>query len=127
MQPFKWFAAGVSSKTSWEWMELLIVPLFLALSAFYLENRVDRRQEIIAEERYKQEQQIADEQSKQETLISYFSQMKELLLDRQLRKAEENSEVRSVARATTTTSIRALDSERNILLLNFLKESNLIY
>lgn len=126
MKSLKWFLSGVSEKTSWEWMELLLVPMFFAGGAFYLESRIEKRQELASEERYKQESQIADERSKQETLASYFEQMKELLLDRQLRESEEDSEVRSVARAVTTTTTQNLGSEQNALLVNFLRESNLI-
>ena len=126
LPPKRWFAVGISDKTSWEWMELLIIPLFLAVGAFYLENQIERRQERIAFERYQQESQIADERAKQETLTSYFEQMKELLLSENLRRASEDSEVRSVARAITTTAVGELDSQRNRLLLSFLQESNLI-
>ena len=105
---------------------VLLIPLFLAVGAFYLENQIERRQERIASERYEQETQIANERAKQETLTSYFEQMKELLLSENLRESSEDSEVRSVARAITTTTIKELGSDRNQLLISFLRESNLI-
>ncbi|MBE9062232.1 hypothetical protein [cf. Phormidesmis sp. LEGE 11477] len=112
--PVRWFASGVLGKTSWEWMELLLIPSFLAVGAFYLENQIERRQE-----------RIADERIKQETLTSYFEQMKELLLSENLRESSVDSEVCSVARALTTTTVRELGSEHNALLVSFLQESNL--
>lgn len=124
--PVRWWLSGVSGKTSWQWLELLIVPLFLAMGAFYLENRVEQRQERIATERYKQEAEIADSQAKQEVLDSYLEKMQGLMLDRGLRDSLEDSEVRSVARAITTTAIKELDDGRNALLINFLQESTLI-
>ena len=124
--PFKWFISGFSGKTSWEWLELLIVPAGLAIGAFYLESQAERRQEEIATTRYEQEAQIADVRAKQETLDNYLEKMQELLLNRNLRNADEASEVRSVARAITTTAIREMGSDRNALLVNFLQESNLI-
>lgn len=124
--PTKWVLSGIEGKTSWEWLELLIVPLFLAAGAFYLENRVEQRQERIATERYEQEAEIADARAKQETLDNYLEQMQTLLLDRDLRNAPEDSEVRSVARAITVTAIKELGNERNALLISFLQESNLI-
>lgn len=51
--------------------------------------------------------------------------MQGLLLDRDLRKSSKDSEVRSVARAITTTVMRELDASRNALLIDFLQESNL--
>lgn len=119
MNPFKlsykWVASGLSGKTAWDWLELLVVPLGLAVGVFYLESRVENRQG-----------SMADERVKQEVLDGYLEKMQELLLDRNLRGAEEESEVRSVARAITTTAIRELDSDRNTLLISFLKESRLI-
>jgi len=124
--PFKWLLSGFSGKTSWEWLELLIVPVGLAVGAFYLETRVERRQEEIAATRYEQELQIADARAKQETLDNYLEKMQELLLDRSLRDADEDSEVRSVARAITTTAIKELGHERNALLTEFLRQARLI-
>ena len=124
--PFKWLISGFSGKTSWEWLELLIVPVGLAIGAFYLESQVERRQERIATTRYEQEAQIADARAKQETLDNYLEKMQGLLLDRDLRSADEDSEVRSVARAITTTAIRELGSDHNALLISFLQESELI-
>lgn len=126
LTPARWFLVGIKDKSSWEWLELLIVPLFLATGAFYLERRVERRQEQIAAERYEQQAEIADTRAKQETLDNYLEQMQGLLLDRNLRGAPEDSEVRSVARAITVTTIRELGSERNALLIGFLQESDLI-
>ena len=122
----KWVTSGLSGKTSWEWLELLIVPLGLAIGAFYLDSQVEGRQERIATERYEQERNIADERAKQEILDSYLEKMQGLLLDRNLRKSSEDSEVRSVARAITTTAIKDLDATGNALLLDFLQESNLV-
>ena len=121
--------SGVQGKTSWEWLGLLIVPLvplFLAMGAFYLGSQVERRQESIAAQRYEQEAQIADTRAKQETLDNYLEKMQGLLLDRNLRKASEDSDVRNVARAITAITIRDLGSDRNALLVSFLQESDLI-
>lgn len=124
--PLAWAVRGVAGKTSWEWLELLIVPLFLAGGAFYLETRVESRQERIAAERYEQETQISDEQAKQAVLDNYLEKMQGLLLDRELRDASIRSEVGGVARAITTTAIKDLDAERNALLIIFLREAILI-
>ena len=111
---FKWLFSGLSGKTSWEWLELFIIPSFLAVGAFYLEEKVEKRQEIIAEER-----------AKQETLVNYFDRMQELMIDKELRQQTQGSEVRDIARAITTITIQALDRERNFLLIRFLRESDL--
>jgi uncharacterized protein YjbI with pentapeptide repeats len=124
--PAKWVASGVAGKTSWEWLELLIVPVLLAGGAFYIDNQSEKRQEAIASERYENETDLANERAKQETLNSYLEQMKELLLSEKLRTSPVDSEVRSVARAITTTTIKDLDNTRNALVIDFLRESKLL-
>jgi uncharacterized protein YjbI with pentapeptide repeats len=111
----RWIVPGVAGKTSWEWLELLFVPVLLAGGAFYLNDQSEKRQESIATER-----------AQQETLISYFDQMKELLLSEGLRKSPADSEVRSVARAITSITIKDVDGEHNALVISFLRESNLL-
>jgi uncharacterized protein YjbI with pentapeptide repeats len=122
----KWIVLGFKGKNSWDWLQLLIVPVLLAGSAFYLDNQSEKRQESVAKERYENETTLADERAKQETLNNYFSQMKDLLLSEGLRKASADSEVRSVARAITTTTVKNLDGDRNALVIDFLGESNLL-
>ncbi len=126
LTPARWFVNGLSGKTSWEWLELFIVPLFLAIGAFYLDNGVEQRQERIAAERYEQEASIADDRARQEILDSYLEKMQELLLDRDLRESSENIESFVIARAITATAIKGLDSERNHLLVVFLREADLL-
>jgi uncharacterized protein YjbI with pentapeptide repeats len=124
--PFRWFVSGVSNKTSWEWLELLLVPVLLAIGAFALENQADLRQQRLADERRESEILIEADRNHQGTLNSYFEQMKDLLLDRNLRESQPSDEVFSMARAITSTTIKELNSERNQLLIIFLRESNLI-
>ena len=52
--------------------------------------------------------------------------MQNLLLAGKFQDSSRNSEVRSVSRAFTTTTIKSLDSKQNVLLVNFLQEANLI-
>ena len=125
--PQGWIWSGLSGKTSWEWLELLIIPILLATGGFYLDKQVESRQEMVAIERYNQERAIAHDRDRQETLVTYLDKMQKLLLDKDLRSADSiNDEVIGVARAITATAIKDLDAKRNELLVDFLKDSNLI-
>ncbi len=126
---------GFGEKKLWDFLELLIVPVILAVGAFYLEDQASNRQEKIADDRYKQEQRIANsryqqEQSiansryQQETLKAYFDQITQLLLEKNLRQS--NSEAQVIARARTLSALGELDENRKGLLLKFLNEANLI-
>src|SRR6185436_681231 len=64
---------GFETKTLWDWMELLIIPLILAVGAFFL-NRSER----------KTEREIAKDRQQEQALQSYFDQMTELLLEKDL-------------------------------------------
>jgi uncharacterized protein YjbI with pentapeptide repeats len=103
------------TKTIWDWMELLIIPIVLALGAWWL-NTSERRNE----------REIAEDNRNQTTLEAYFDRMTELLLERTLRESQELDEVRCIARTRTLSVLRNLDSRRKGQVLQFLYESNLV-
>ena len=61
---------GFEVKTLWDWMELLIIPLFLAGGAFFL-NRSERNNE----------REIATDRQREAAFQAYLTQMKDLLLN----------------------------------------------
>jgi len=126
----------VREKTFWDWMELLIIPLVLALGAFFL-NRSERALEHqIAAERTKEDRRLADERAKLEreiaidrqreaALQNYLDRMSELLLERKLLTTKD-TKVRNVARVRTLTVLQGLDARRKGQVIKFLYESGLI-
>lgn len=126
----------VGEKTLWNWMELLIIPLVLALGAFFLnrseravERQIadDRRKEdrILADERAKLEREIAKDRQQEAALQAYIDRMSELLLKEKSRTTEIQ-EVRDVARTRTVSVMRGLDPNRNNQVIQFLRDANLI-
>ena len=116
---------GFETKTLWDWMELLIVPLFLAGGAFFLnrsEKEIERQR---TEDRANLEREIATDRQQEAALQSYLDRMAELLLEKKLRTTE-NKEVRNVARTRTLAVLRTLDGTRKGIVLRFLKEAGLI-
>ncbi len=106
---------GFINKTFWDWMELLIIPVVLAIGAF-LFNRSER----------KSEQRIAAERFQEEVLREYLDRMTELLLEKGLLTSDPESEVRIAARAQTLTTFRILDGKRKGVILKFLSDAKLI-
>ena len=102
-------------KTLWDWFELLFVPTALALAVWFL-NRAERQTE----------REIAHDQARETALQNYFDRMTELLLEKELRRSEPNTEVRDIARARTLAVLRFLDGTRKGTLMRFLYEANLI-
>lgn len=115
----------VRGKTLWDWMDLFLIPIFLALSAFYLnrsERENDRKR---AEERAILDREMATDRQQEAALQMYLDRMTELLLREKLRTTK-NKEVRNVAKTRTFAILEGLDSRRKGLVVRFLKESGLI-
>ena len=106
---------GFETKTYWDWMELLLIPLFLAGGVYYLDQS----------ER-KTERDIAKDRQQEQALQSYIDKMSELLLLKRELLTTDKGEVRDVARTRTIAILRGLDKERNDLVIQFLRETKLI-
>src|SRR5437660_377531 len=82
------YGTGFPGKTLWDWLQLLIVPLVLAIGALLFNLANSRTERQIAIQRYEQNQQIALENQRETALQVYIDRMSELLLDKGLRKTE---------------------------------------
>jgi uncharacterized protein YjbI with pentapeptide repeats len=128
---------GFQGKTVWDFLQLLIVPLMLVAIGFWFTAQQDARQQQIENERARQAQKIEDHRAAAEreltekraqyaALQAYLDQMGTLLLNRNLRAADQDSNVRNVARARTLTTLAALDPHLKQKVLRFLNETKLI-
>jgi uncharacterized protein YjbI with pentapeptide repeats len=132
-----WMLRELGGKTAWDWLQLLIVPLALAAIGFWFTAQQDARQQrieskqaqqaqSIESERAKAERKLAKERAQDEALQAYLGQMGSLLLDKNLRKSKEDSEVRTLARARTLTVFSRLDPSRKTVVMEFLVEAELV-
>jgi uncharacterized protein YjbI with pentapeptide repeats len=103
------------AKTLWDWLGLGIVPLVLALVAFFF-NRAERNNE----------QAIAQDRFRENALQTYLTQISELLLDKKLADTGSSHEARAVARMRTLTVLRQLDPARKAIVLKVLWDASLI-
>ena len=128
---------GFRGKTVWDFLQLLIVPLMLAAIGFWFTAQQDHRQQQIEDRRAQQaqkienqraeaERELAVQRAQDEALQDYLSQMGSLLLEKDLRKSEEGSEVRTLARARTLTVLGRLDPSRRTAAMQFLVEAELV-
>jgi uncharacterized protein YjbI with pentapeptide repeats len=121
-----WARTGLGDKTLWDLLQLLIVPLALTAIGFWFTVEQEARQRAVEDRRAQVQREIEAERAEQATLQAYLDQMGTLMLDRNLRAADENSDVRRLARARTLVVLDALGPTRQERLLRFLKEAELI-
>ena len=100
----------VRGKTLWDWMELLIIPLFLAVGAFILqrsESSVER--------------EIAADRQQEAVLHAYLDRMGDLLLSEKLQEAASEKAL-NIMRVRTLTVLRGLNAARKNIVLGFLRD-----
>jgi uncharacterized protein YjbI with pentapeptide repeats len=117
--------SGLRGKTLWDWLQLLIIPLALAIIALVFQLANTRTERQIAQERYEQDQQIALDKQREDLLQAYLDRISELLLKDSLRTST-SKEVRNVARVRTITVLTQLDSRRIGYVFDFLREAGLM-
>jgi hypothetical protein len=107
------------AKTLWDWMDLLIVPVVLAIGGYFLNTSQTRATQAAAERR-----------TQDEALQAYLDHMSAMLLPNKelpsLYKALPGDSLRSVARARTLTVLPRLFGDRKARVVQFLHEAGLI-
>ena len=125
------------AKTLWDVLQLLIVPFFLAIGAFWLNQIQKSREEKTtahraetereaAEKRAQTEREIAADNQQEAALQGYIDKLSELLLHENLREPQVEAKVCNIARVRTLTVLPRLDKDRKKIVLQFLYESGLI-
>lgn len=119
-------SATVWGKTLWDWLELLVVPIVLALVAVWFSTQERKDDREAADKRAQIDREIATDRLQEAALQAYYDKMTELLLKENLREAPAGEEVISIARSRTRATLRSLDNVRKGLLVEFLHEARLI-
>ena len=105
----------VPAKTLWDWLQLLLIPSFLAIGAWLIDGS-----------RKRSERRLEADRQRQKTLDDYYTCLTELLLQGRLKCSDTNTEVRNIARTRTLAALRLLDPGRRAQLLQFVYEAGLI-
>jgi uncharacterized protein YjbI with pentapeptide repeats len=113
-------------KTLWDWLQLFIVPLALAAIGLWFSAQQDAHQQEIEKDRAKSDRHIEEQRAQDAALQAYLDQMSQLMLEGNLRRSKESSEVRTLARARTQTVLGSLNSRRKGSVVQFLYEASLI-
>jgi hypothetical protein len=133
----RWTWTGLETKSAWDWLELLIIPVALGAGAFWFNTQTRKSERELAHRERENEQElahrerendreIAQDRVREEVLQRYLDRMQELILDEGLRRPEKGAEIRSVSRARMLTALRSLDGNRKGQVVWFLYEAGLI-
>lgn len=106
---------AITETAVWQILDLLVVPVVLALGAWFLSRQ-----------NAKVEQGIAKDKQQQALLDAYFDRMTDLILNKDLKESEPGAEVCNIARTHTLSVLRNLDGKRKGQVLRFLNETSLI-
>jgi hypothetical protein len=106
--------ASAVDKTFWDWLDLLIVPVVLAIGGYLFTRSENSRT-----------QQIGEQRSQQTALQSYLEQITQLVREG-LRDEDPLSPLRLLARGRTLSVFWQLDPMRKRALLQMLHEAGLI-
>ncbi len=129
-----WTRWGLRGKTGWDWLNLLIVPVMLALVGglfttlqIIYQTAAETQRERIAAKQSAELQRFIEEFRVQETsLQAYLDLMARLLLENDLRSSQVDSEVRAIAQAQTLTTLRKQDTEGKRAVVLFLSDAEAI-
>jgi hypothetical protein len=124
---FNWAWTGFSGaketyKTLYDWLQLLFIPVVLAVAGFWFNHRERKAAEL----RAKAEQEIAIDNQQETALQEYIKEMSELLLHEKLLKSQPEDEVRKIAQVLTFTILPRLNGERKGSVLRFLHDANVL-
>jgi hypothetical protein len=106
--------ASAVDKTLWDWLDLLIVPVVLALGGYLFTRSENRRAG-----------QIEEQRAQETALQAYLEQLTQLVREG-LRDEDPLSSIRLLARSRTLHVFWQLDPKRKRALLQMLHEAGLI-
>lgn len=120
--------AGVEpAKDLWDWLQLLAIPLFLGIGAWWLGSSLWTTGQTVVQNRIQTEQELEAARQHRAALESYFDHMSNLLIEGRLHAGgNRGSSVRSVAQARTLALLRSVDGRHRGEAVQFLYDSGLV-
>jgi hypothetical protein len=92
---------GFGNKTLWDWLQLLVVPVMLAIVGF-----------LLAAAQQNIQQQAEEQRAQDEGLRSYFDSIGQQISDKTLQPENPDQEAQAQARARTLALLERLDPHR---------------
>jgi hypothetical protein len=100
------------AKTAWDWLQLIAVPVALAILALLFNSWQSGREADREEARASGEREIARDARLDAVLQTYITQLSALVVDHKLLASRRGTDVRAAARTLTLAAVRRLDGKR---------------
>jgi hypothetical protein len=120
---------GVSDKKFWDYLDLLIVPVAIAMGVALINWMQNERQRRDDEAQQRRELELQDQRAQDEALQAYLDQLTLLLVTKQgqgLIRMKVDDDVRQVVQARSEPLLRSLNTTRRFSLILFLSGMGLI-
>ncbi len=122
-----WAWTRFGEKDLWDWLQLLIIPIVLAVGGFLFSWVQDARQQEVEERRAKAQLEAEEQRAQNVALQSYLEEMGSLLLDEDLRDSSREDEVREVADVRTLAVLDQVGPSHKQNVVRFLYQARLIH
>jgi BTB/POZ domain-containing protein KCTD9 len=109
-----WNWTGIREKKGLDLLQIILLPLILALMTASFQNCTKQREE-----------GLAADKARQESYSRYIDQMSDLLINKALGIAKPHAEVFILAQSRTAMALRELDPKKQDLLLRFIQSVDL--
>ncbi|MFW5748738.1 MAG: pentapeptide repeat-containing protein [Chloroflexota bacterium] len=111
----------VRARSLWDWLDLLIVPAFLAGAALWVNNQIRQREHAMERRRHREDTLRQADRYREETLQKYMDEMSDLVLTYGRNPSEALENIKAVATLRTVAALRRLDRPRRKELFSFLR------
>jgi putative effector of murein hydrolase LrgA (UPF0299 family) len=117
---------GFGERKLWDWQTLLFVPITVALIASLLTLYQSTRQQVIETQRAQEARELETLRAERDMVQAYLEDMGTFVLEKDLRGAGENDDVRLLARARTLAVLDSVSGTRKVRVLEFMFETELL-
>ena len=121
---------GFAGKSLWDFMEVLIVPLFLAIIAIWFNEQSKKRDLQFQARRANLDREISSQQFQQRILNEYLDKMTSLLEEKDfvllnVESDDKTNNVLKTAQVITVTALRQLQKDQQDIVIQFLRDAGL--
>ncbi len=114
------------SKTLWDWLQLLLVPVVLLVGILWFTVQQNQANLQLMQQQRDTAAKVAHGQQQDALVSNYIDSISDMMLHDNLLTAQSISPVRQVAQVRTLTVLRQLDPDHKATLMDFLYDTNLI-